>query len=126
VATSLRWQFPDGCWLVDLAAVNTADAVPFAVAAGVGIEPPDSGDVIDHLTARIGRQRRLVIVDNCEHLLEAAGDTIEQLVSACPDLHVLATSREPVPATTIHVSVDTTVPVPARPDPASTRSHSIP
>ena len=95
-AASLRWQFPDGCWLVDLAAVNTADAVPFAVASGVGLEAPDSDDVIDHLAARIGRQRRLVIVDNCEHLLEAAGDAIEQLVAACPNVHVLATSREPV------------------------------
>jgi predicted ATPase len=95
-AASLRWQFPDGCWLVDLAAINTADAVPFAVASGVGLEAPDSDDVIDHLAARIGRQRRLVIVDNCEHLLEAAGDAIEQLVAACPNVHVLATSREPV------------------------------
>ena len=61
-----------------------------------GLKPPDSGNVIDHLTARIARQRRLVIVDNCEHLLDAAGDAIEQLMSACPNLHILATSREPV------------------------------
>ena len=51
---------------------------------------------MEHVAARMGRQRRLVVVDNCEHLLEASGDVIEQLIGACPSVHVLATSREPV------------------------------
>jgi predicted ATPase len=96
VADSLRWQFPDGCWLVDLAAIASADAAPLVFARGLGVEAPEAGDVVEHVASRVGRQRRLVVVDNCEHLLDAAGDLIERLVGACSDLHVLATSREPV------------------------------
>ncbi|MDC3402526.1 adenylate/guanylate cyclase domain-containing protein, partial [bacterium] len=96
VADSVRWQFPDGCWLVDLAAVASVEAVPFAFARGLAIDAPDVGDVMEYVAAQVGRQRRLIVVDNCEHVLEAAGDVIEHLIEACPDAHVLATSREPV------------------------------
>ena len=96
VAESVRWQFPDGCWLVDLAAVATEEAVPFAFARSLGVEAPEAGDVVEHVVRRVSRQRRLVVVDNCEHLLDASGDVIEQLIGSCPNVHVLATSREPV------------------------------
>ena len=72
------------------------EAVPFAFARGLGVEVPEEGDVLEHVAARMGRERRLVVVDNCEHLLDASGDVIEQLIGSCPSVHVLATSREPV------------------------------
>jgi predicted ATPase len=79
-----------------MAAVASVEAVPFAFARGLGVEIPEEGEVMEHVVRRMGRQRRLVVVDNCEHLLDAAGGVIEQLLGACPNTHVLATSREPV------------------------------
>ncbi len=55
--------------MAELAPINIPEAVPFAIAAGLGLSPPQSGDIIDHLIKRIRHQRLLLIIDNCEHLL---------------------------------------------------------
>ena len=89
-------SFPDGCWMVGLAAVGVPEAVPFAIAAGVGVTAPPDGDVIEHVIARLRHRRLLIVVDNCEHLLSAAADAVERIVSGCTDVAVLATSREPL------------------------------
>ena len=88
--------FPDGCWIVELAAVITPEAIPFAFADGLGITAPPEGDVIDHLVARLRDKRVLIIVDNCEHVLAAAATAVERIVAKCPSVVVLATSREPL------------------------------
>ena len=89
-------SFPDGCWMVELAAVMIDDAVPFAFAAGLGMTAPRDGDVIDHLLARLRHKRLLVVVDNCEHVLAAAASAVERIVARCPSVAVVATSREPL------------------------------
>ena len=96
VANTLASSFPDGCWMAELAPINIPEAVPFAIAAGLGLSPPQSGDIIDHLIKRIRHQRLLLIIDNCEHLLSPAADAVEHIASACPAVTVLATSREPL------------------------------
>ncbi len=96
VAHALAPTFPDGCWLAELAPINIAEAVPYAIAAGLGLSPPQSGDIIDHLIKRIRHQRLLLIVDNCEHLLASAADAVERIAAACPAVTVLSTSREPL------------------------------
>ncbi|MEP6658304.1 MAG: adenylate/guanylate cyclase domain-containing protein, partial [Acidimicrobiales bacterium] len=89
-------SFPDGCWMVELAAVMVDDAVPFAFSSGLGMTAPRDGDVIDHLLARLRHKRLLVVVDNCEHVLAAAASAVERIVAGCPGVAVLATSREPL------------------------------
>ena len=94
--TTLSNSFPDGCWMVELAAVMVEEAVPFAFAAGLGMTAPPQGDVIDHLATRVRHKRLLILVDNCEHVLDAAADAVERIVARCPTVTVLATSREPL------------------------------
>ncbi len=98
IATARRLApaFPDGTWMVELARVAEPGAVAFSIAAALGIAAPEGGDVLDHVIGRIRHQRLLLIVDNCEHLLEASADAIERIVAGCPTATVLATSREPL------------------------------
>lgn len=103
-------SFPDGCWMVELAAVTVETAVPFAFAAGLGMTAPPNSDVIDGLVARLRHKELLLVVDNCEHVLTAAADAVERIVAACPTVAVLATSREP-----LMVRGERLVPVPSLP-----------
>ena len=102
--------FADGCWIVELATVTVNEAVPFAFAAGLGLTAPPDGDVVDHLVVRLRHKRCLVVVDNCEHVLAAAADAVERIVAGCPNVVVLATSREP-----LMVRGERLVPVPSLP-----------
>ncbi|HSB87796.1 MAG TPA: BTAD domain-containing putative transcriptional regulator, partial [Ilumatobacteraceae bacterium] len=109
-AIGLSASFPDGCWIVELAAVTVEAAVPLAFAAGLGMTAPPDTAVIDNLVARLRHKQLLVVVDNCEHVLSAAADAVERIVSACPTVAVLATSREP-----LMVRGERLVPVPSLP-----------
>jgi predicted ATPase len=102
--------FADGCWIVELAMVTVDEAVPFAFAAGLRMTAPPDGDVVDHLVARLRHKRCLMVVDNCEHVLAAAAAAVERIVAACPNVVVLATSREP-----LMVRGERLVPVPSLP-----------
>ncbi len=88
--------FPDGCWFVELATVPIAGAVEFAFAAGLGLRAASEGSVISGIVSALKRKRLLIVVDNCEHVLTAAGEAIETIVRACPTVTILATSREPL------------------------------
>jgi predicted ATPase len=94
--TAVSSSFPDGCWFVDLAAVNVEDAVPFAFANGLRMTPPPDRDVIEDLVTRLRHKRSLLLVDNCEHVLSATADAVERIILGCPSMAVLATSREPL------------------------------
>jgi predicted ATPase/DNA-binding SARP family transcriptional activator len=93
-AQDLGGQFPDGTWLCELAPVRVPDAVPHAVAASMGVvlaadQSPEQG-----LTAALGTRRSLIVLDNCEHLLDAAARLVATICQSCPHVRVLATSRE--------------------------------
>ncbi|MGH2689930.1 MAG: helix-turn-helix transcriptional regulator, partial [Actinomycetota bacterium] len=89
-----RW--PDGVWWVELALMTDGAQVAPALASTVGVRPlpgrTELEAVVDHLRPR----RALVVLDNCEHLLRAAGDTAEAIVCGCPGVSVLVTSRAPL------------------------------
>ncbi len=89
-------SFDAGCWLVELATVTIEEAVPLAFAGGLGVTTPPDGDVIEHVISRLRTKQCLIIVDNCEHVLAAAADVVERIVSSCPEVVVVATSREPL------------------------------
>ena len=95
-AAALTSSFPDGCWYVELATVVVSGAVEFAFVAGLGLTAPSEGDVISGIVEATKQKRLLIVVDNCEHVLTATAEAIEEIVSGCPAATVLATSREPL------------------------------
>jgi non-specific serine/threonine protein kinase len=94
VAGAVRRAFPDGVWLVELAELGDASLVESAVAAAVEL-PNTSGRAPGAvLAAHLRDKRLLLLLDNCEHLLETCGRLVTSLLPRAPGLRVLATSRE--------------------------------
>lgn len=89
-------RHPGGAWFVDLAPVTDPKAVPAAVAGAVGVREQRGRRLLDTLIEELGGGRSVVVLDNCEHLVEAAATLTDALLRSCPDLTVLATSREPL------------------------------
>ena len=85
---------PDGVWLAELAALADPALVPQAVAAAVGVREEPGRPLLATLTDALRPKRLLLVLDNCEHLLDACARLADALLRACPHLRVLATSRE--------------------------------
>jgi predicted ATPase/class 3 adenylate cyclase len=94
VAAELAGAFGDGVWLVELAPVGDPGAVADAVATALGVTPRAGSSVADSVAAALSGRQMLVVVDNCEHVLEAAAEVVEKLLAATTTVKVLATSRE--------------------------------
>jgi predicted ATPase/class 3 adenylate cyclase len=86
----------DGVWLVELAAVTDPDAVPAAIAAVLGVVSRPGRSALDTLVDALAPQRPLIVLDNCEHLIDACASTADAILRRCPDVHLLVTSREPL------------------------------
>lgn len=97
--------------LLALGAVTSAEGVPYALAGAIGLDVVH-GDVLAACAAVLGTAPGVLVVDGCDHLLDAARDTVATLLAGCPDLTVLATSREP-----LGVSVECLSPLPPLPLP---------
>ncbi|WP_343243965.1 BTAD domain-containing putative transcriptional regulator [Streptomyces sp. SID13726] len=111
-AEAVRYAARDGVWLAELAPVDDPGAVPEAVLTAVGARETvlygggaeamrvagseRLDDPVDRLAEHCGKRRMLLILDNCEHVVEAAARLTEALLERCPGLTVLATSREPL------------------------------
>jgi predicted ATPase/class 3 adenylate cyclase/DNA-binding CsgD family transcriptional regulator len=94
VGADLASELPDGVWLVELASVVDSTAVPDAIATAMGVTP-QAGVPVMHTVADVLSGRRLLLVlDNCEHVLDAAAEAVESLLARCSTVRVLATSRE--------------------------------
>ena len=106
VADAVAGEHPDGVWWADLAPLTDASLVPAAVAAALGIPEPRE-PIIETLARRLDGRRALVLLDNCEHLIDACATIAAQLVRSCDALAVLATSRE-----LLGVTGETRYPVP--------------
>jgi len=86
----------DGVWFVDLAAVrDCADVVP-AIAGVLNVRERAAEPLLDAVTQALLRKRVLLIVDNCEHVVSGAAAAVEKIAGDCPDVRVLATSRQPL------------------------------
>ncbi|WP_369827998.1 adenylate/guanylate cyclase domain-containing protein [Mycobacterium sp. 852002-51163_SCH5372311] len=94
VATHLADEFPDGVWFFELAAVTDPAAVPDAVAAVLGITQQPGKTVSESVAAALEGRVRLLVIDNCEHVLAAAADLIEAILARSATVRILATSRE--------------------------------
>ena len=94
VATRLADEFPDGVWVFELAAVSDPAAVPDAVAAILGVTQQPGKSVSESVAAALEGRVRLLVFDNCEHVLDAAADLIEAILGQPTTARVMATSRE--------------------------------
>jgi predicted ATPase len=94
VAAGLVEEFPDGVWLVELAPIRDPAAVPDAVAATLGIVPQAGGSITQGLVRSLAGQSVLIVLDNCEHVLDAAANVVEAVLVGAAPVKVLATSRE--------------------------------
>jgi predicted ATPase/DNA-binding CsgD family transcriptional regulator len=94
VASRAAQDFGDGVWLVELAPLSDPDLVPQAVASVLGVQETPGTPLVEKLVDYLEPRHVLLVLDNCEHLTEACAFLSETLLRRCPDLRVLATSRE--------------------------------
>lgn len=96
VAFELVETFADGVWLVDLAPLGDPSLVVEAAAAVLGVRERSGEPILDSLITRLEPRHLLLVLDNCEHLIDASASLVAALLTACPMVRVLATSREPL------------------------------
>jgi len=94
VASELLSEFPHGAWLVDLASLADPGLVPQTAATVLDVKPQGNQPVLAALTDYLRTKKLLLVLDNCEHLIEACAQLAEALLHTCPGLRLLATSRE--------------------------------
>ncbi len=102
--TRLAWQVAaelldgsgDGVWLVELAAVSDPQAVASTIAATFRIAEGPGHSSLDALLDALAVQEALVVLDNCEHLIDGCAHVVSAILRGCPGVHVMATSREPL------------------------------
>jgi predicted ATPase/DNA-binding CsgD family transcriptional regulator len=89
-------RFADGVWVIELAAVQDPELVPAVVATALGLRQAADVSIADALAARLSRQQLLLVMDNCEHVLDSVAKFCAVILSAADDIRILATSREPL------------------------------
>lgn len=94
VATHLRDVFPDGVWFIELAPLSNPMLVPQTVVITLGLHEDVNRSALTILADFLQPKQILLILDNCEHLIQACAQLAETLLHACPTLRILATSRE--------------------------------
>jgi predicted ATPase len=108
----------DGVWLVDFAPVAELPLVPWIVAAALGVSEQPGRPMVATLAQHLAARHALLIFDNCEHLVAGTAEVTEALLRACPEVRILATSRQ---ALGIEGETVFLVPPVALPDPAPQR-----
>ena len=96
VARQVADRFADGAWLVELGPVADPAQVPVVAAAALGVHEQLGLSTAQALARALARQQVLLLLDNCEHVIGAAAAMCAELLAACDDVRILATSREPL------------------------------
>ncbi len=94
VAFDVMRRFPDGAWLCELATAHDADELAQVVAATLGVVPRPGSTLDDSVLDALRTRELILVLDNCEHLVDAVGRLTEGVLRECPLVRVLATSRE--------------------------------
>jgi DNA-binding SARP family transcriptional activator len=94
VARNMIGAYTDGVWLVELAPLSEEALLPQALAAVLGVQEQREHSLTDTLVDFLRKKEALLVVDNCEHLVDAVTPLVDALLDSCPHLKVLATSRE--------------------------------
>ena len=96
VAARMASHFPDSVWYADFAPITHPEVVPVAVARALDLPDQPGSSITDALLRHIRGRHMLLVLDNCEHLLEASAALVTDMLGACSRVTVLATSREPL------------------------------
>ena len=130
VAADVRRTWPDGVWFVDMTTVRVAELATrevadtqllvHVVAAALGVREQSAAPPLEALAEQLAGRHLLLVLDNCEHLAPACAVLTDTLLSRCPGLRVLATSRE-----SLRITGETIFPVPALPVPEPDRSSDL-
>jgi predicted ATPase/class 3 adenylate cyclase len=94
VASDSLEQFANGIWLAELAPLTEPDLIPQTILAAAGIQPQQGHTALESLIDFLREKNSLLVLDNCEHLIEACARLVETLLNAAPKLKILASSRE--------------------------------
>ena len=93
-ASEVRPAFPDGVWLVELSRVNDAAFVGEAVATVLNVREEPYGSIGESLAVHLNAKRTLLVLDGCEHVVDATASLVDDLLRRCPELKLMITSRE--------------------------------
>jgi predicted ATPase/class 3 adenylate cyclase len=93
-AAELLPRFADGAWLCELGPLSDPGAVPAVVATVLSIQPQPGKTLIESIVVALRHREMLILLDNCEHLIDPAAQLVDEIVRSCPGVRVLATSRE--------------------------------
>jgi non-specific serine/threonine protein kinase len=116
LAAQVMPEFADGVWLVELATLRDARLVPQAVASVLGVKEAAGRPLAEALVQHLRERQALLILDNCEHLLQGCADLVKQLLQAARKSKIVTSSREP-----LRIVGETTYAVPALPEAAAVR-----
>jgi non-specific serine/threonine protein kinase len=114
-------DYQDGAWFADLSGVSDGTQLTQGVATAIGVREQPGQSVMLALTARFSGERALLILDNCEHIVAEAAQLAQRLLTDCPQLTILATSREALhlPGEAVYSVPPLTLPEAGAPDPAA-------
>jgi predicted ATPase/DNA-binding CsgD family transcriptional regulator len=96
VAARLAHRFPDGAWFIDLADVQQPDLVASRIAAEIGVVEEPGRPLLATLSDALRPRQMLLVLDNCEHLIDACARVCQRLLASSHGLKIIATSREPL------------------------------
>jgi non-specific serine/threonine protein kinase len=120
VATDRRRAYPHGVWLVELAELRDPALLTQTVLTELGVRGPSTGDGLEALVDLVSSRHLLLVLDNCEHLIDEVAALSAALLRSCPDLQILATSRAP-----LRVVGEAVLPVPPMATPELERSGGV-
>jgi predicted ATPase/DNA-binding CsgD family transcriptional regulator len=120
VARDRRCAYPHGVWLVELGELSDPALLTPTVLTQLGVRGQPSGDALGVLIDSLRSRQLLLVLDNCEHLLDEVAGLSAALLRSCPDLQILATSRAP-----LHVVGEAVLPVPPMAAPEPDRSGGV-
>jgi predicted ATPase/DNA-binding SARP family transcriptional activator len=122
-ASTLLKEFHRGTWLVELAPLSDPALVPQAIITALGLIEQAGCTPVTSLTDFLREKRALLVLDNCEHVVQSCAQLAETLLRACPDLHIITTSREAlgIAGETLYL-----VPPLSTPDPLHTKLEELP